>query len=191
MTNDILERDVWTDIFAKLYLTSLRQMVTILLLPSKLFTASDDVCKHTEQQFVSKYHYRENIFLHRFTIFKKIITSSLSLDLTIFNIPRYQDLQQFLGRSRKKTKKKQKIEESTTSYEILNKISNKKILIPKQSKRIHVKERKNSNWQNNSKKLVESRREIGSSRMRRNKITRISWNKVPRIDDPLVKRYRA
>lgn len=142
MTNDILERDVWTDIFAKLYLTSLRQMVTILLLSSKLFTASDDVCKHTEQQFVSKYHYRENIFLHRFTIFKKIITLSLFLDLTIFNIPRYQDLQQFLGRSRKKTKKKQKIEESTTSYEILNKISNKKILIPKQSKRIHVKERK-------------------------------------------------
>lgn len=82
------------------------------------------------------------IFLHRFTIFKKIITSSLFLDLTIFNIPRYQYLQQFLGRSRKKTKKKQKIEESTTSYEILNKISNKKILIPKQSKRIHVKERK-------------------------------------------------
>lgn len=139
MTNDILERDVWTDIFAKLYLTSLRQMVTILLLPSKLFTASDDVCKHTEQQFVSKYHYRENIFLHRFTIFKKIITSSLSLDLTIFNDTKIYTISRKIS---EENQKKQKIEESTTSYEILNKISNKKILIPKQSKRIHVKERK-------------------------------------------------
>lgn len=105
MTNDILERDVWTDIFAKLYLTSLRQ---ILLLPSKLFTASDDVCKHTEQQFVSKYHYRENIFLHRFTIFKKIITSSLSLDLTIFNDTKIYTISRKISEENQKKNKKSK-----------------------------------------------------------------------------------
>lgn len=109
MTNDILERDVWTDIFAKLYLTSLRQMVTILLLPSKLFTASDDVCKHTEQQFVSKYHYRENIFLHRFTIFKKIITSSLSLDLTIFNDTKIYTISRKISEENQKKTKNRRI----------------------------------------------------------------------------------
>lgn len=100
---------------------SLRRIVTIFLLPLKLFIASDDICKHTEQQFVSKYHYRENIFLHRFTIFKKIIRALKSLS-TIFNDTKiYKKIytKKDLG------KKKQKIEDFTISCEIVNKISKK------------------------------------------------------------------
>lgn len=148
---------------------SLRQMVTILLPPSKLFIASDDICKHTEQQFVSKYHYRGSTSSYIVSRFLKRLLrafNSSSLDLTILNdtkictIPRED-----LGRKAKKKKNKK----SKISYEIvINKISNKTILIPKRSKkntREGKKEVEDSNlWRNNSKKLVEFRREIGSSR---------------------------
>lgn len=76
MTNDILERDAWTDIFAKLYLTIVETdgyhtsstIEAIYSIRRHLQTHGAAICIQISLS-------RKYIFLHRFTIFKKIVTS--------------------------------------------------------------------------------------------------------------------